>query len=325
MAGNLAAYTLSDAESQKIFASEILPAEFGHAPERPDDDLKHPLAVLVVGQTGAGKTRTAPSLLSAMAALGRQPVHFIADTYKTYHPAYARLMLETPAQASPATGTDARRWLAMAANEAITRRLDVLLESACRHPDDFSQLAQAFHDGGYRVEVAVLAVPEALSRLGILTRFYEKLPEAGSRNLPIRLTPKRIHDDSYRGLLDSGAFIDSSDAVDQVVVLRRGDLVAYGDRRGSDGKFTGGGVASAIRKERERPLTKTEIKTALDDIQRLSTNDEASTQIEEVRTLLHPLIQGSGVAESPDFPALTPLKFAPNGEAPNATLCLGEV
>jgi hypothetical protein len=47
----------------------------------------------------------------------------------------------------------------MAAAEAISRKLDVLLESACRHLDDFQELARMFGEAGYRIEVIVLAVP----------------------------------------------------------------------------------------------------------------------------------------------------------------------
>ncbi|KAI0128465.1 zeta toxin domain-containing protein [Xylariales sp. AK1849] len=109
---------------------------------------------------------------------------------------YSSLVNENQFLASPATGTDARHWLATAAAYVITWRIDVLLESVCRNPEDFAELAQSFHNGSYRVEVAIMAVPEGLSRLGILTRFHERLPEAGSRNLPPRLTPRKVHDDS---------------------------------------------------------------------------------------------------------------------------------
>jgi hypothetical protein len=56
---------------------------------------------------------------------------------------------------------------------------------------------------------------------------YGDLPEAQSRNLPLRLTPKKVHDDSYKGLADATAWIDSSMAVDLVVVVRRNSLVTY--------------------------------------------------------------------------------------------------
>jgi hypothetical protein len=293
---DLSSYVLSDADSKRIFQDEILPAEFPK-PLTPSV-RKRPLAVLAVGQTGAGKTLLAPAILSALGPSSPKPAHFIADTYKTYHPEYTRLMLSSPQHASPATGPDARRWLSMAAQEAALHRLDVVLESACRHPDDFCDLVTVFQSAGYRVEVVVLAVPAALSRLGILSRFYERKPEALSRNLPVRLTPIKVHNDSYDGLLDAAKFLDATGVAHQVIVLRRGNLVAYGGQ---------GSAAAAVELERNRSLTEAEMKTALDDIQNVSTHEEAKEQVEEVRELLRPLLERS---DESGFPELVPLEFA---------------
>ncbi|UNI21385.1 hypothetical protein JDV02_007380 [Purpureocillium takamizusanense] len=358
---DLSAYRLPDDEALRIFNEEILPAELPPPPPTDDNtasddggDDARPLALLVVGQTGAGKTILSQALLAALQRCRRRdasasgsasagPVaHLIADTYKTYHPQYTRLMLSTPHLASPATGPDARRWLALAARHVARRRLDVLLESACRHPDDFVQLARLFRedtdadtdaDAGrhYRVEVVVLAVPAPLSRLGILLRFYEKLPEGQSRNLPVRLTPRKVHDDSYQGLLHAAAFLDgdgdgdgNGDAesgsgssnrpprrrrpvADQVLVVRRGNLVVA---RRPDAT----GVAEALRVERERPLTPAEMKTALDDVQKLSTHEDAKEQLDEVRAMLQPLLNApSPGGAAGHFPELLPLQFATDG------------
>lgn len=318
---DLSSYRLSDEISKRIFTAEILPAEFHNLPSHNAAQASPPLAVLAVGQTGAGKTRLSPAILSAFhlirGAPPTGPAHLIADTYKTYHPEYTRLMLSTPNLASPATGPDARKWLAMASEEVVRRRLDVLLESACRHPDDFVQLARIFSDAGYRVEVVLLAVPAALSRLGILVRFYEKLPEGQSRNLPVRLTPTKVHDDSYAGLLDAAKFLDESATADQVLVVRRGNFVAYGTAKGKDGKMNnGGGLESALKKERERPLTVQEMKTALDDVQNMSTHEDAKDQLDQVREMLKPLLKEGSQAE---WPKLKPLTFGKVGEEAGGT------
>lgn len=319
---DLSSYRLSDHDINHVFQTEILPAELSDVPPSPSPK---PLAVLAVGQTGAGKTRLSPAILSALGAASRSPAHFIADTYKTYHPSFARLMQTAPHLASPATSDDARRWLAMAAVEATERRLDVVLESACRHPDDFTSLARIFHDAGYRVEVAVLAVPEALSRLGILTRYYEKLPEAQTRNLPVRLTPTKVHDDSYQGLLHVATFLDDSRTADQVVMLRRGNLVVYEEEKGSDGKMRGG-IADAVRRERDRPLTEDEARIAMEDVRKLSEMAQASEQLAVVRELLQPLIGQEAEKRRAQYPPMRPLVLGiRKGEEPvGAVLRLGE-
>ncbi|KAI1335130.1 zeta toxin [Xylariaceae sp. FL0016] len=341
-------YILPPAESRAIFEREIVPAEFGDLPDEVpggdgpnnnnnnnndnndnNDRAGTTVAVLVVGQTGAGKTRTAPLLQRALTARHGRVVHLVADTYKTYHPAFARLARERPALASPGTGTDARRWLAMAARHAIRRRLPVLLESACRHPGDFAELARAFRDGGYRVEVAVMAVPEGLSRLGILTRFYERAREGAGGRLPARLTPKAVHDDSYAGLLEAAQFVDLSDAVDQVVVVRRDNLVSYVNER-MEGHWRDPPLAAeTICRERERPLTDQEDEDSTRRLMRLRLmgTDALRAELGEIEELLSPLAPNN---EETIFSPLRPLRLPCQDhegidKEKEADLCLGFV
>ncbi|VUC29018.1 unnamed protein product [Clonostachys rosea] len=298
---DLSAYRLSAGESEAIFNSEIVPQDI--APLPPSPNLESPLAILAVGQTGAGKTRLCPALLSALAISNRRPAHLIADVYKTHHPSYSSI---SPSHlASAATGPDARIWLSMAVKEAARRRLDILLESACRHPSDFTSLAETLSQEGYRVIVVLLAVPAALSRLGILARFHGDLPEARSRGLPLRLTPVKVHDDSYEGLVKGAEWLDENDVAEKVVVVRRGNLVAYAESRDGSSK---GGIAQAVRRERERPLTEEEKRVALDDLNTLGSLPEAAGETALVRKLLEPLINKDAGSET--FSDLHPLKFS---------------
>ncbi|KAL7626186.1 hypothetical protein AAE478_002956 [Parahypoxylon ruwenzoriense] len=346
-------YVLSEDESRVIFERDIIPAELGalasSSPSLPSAEppasqvisenetspsrspsaaaamagQNAPLAVLLVGQTGAGKTRTAPLLESAMAQLrnGRPLAHFVADTYKTYHPAYGTLLSTRPALASPATSPDARRWLAMAARYAAQRRADVLLESAARHPGDFADLARAFaEEAGYRVEVVLLAVPKPLSLLGVLARFYESLPEARLRDgFPARLTPRKVHDESYEGLLRAAEFVDAdADAegravVDRVVVARRDNLVAYANERDGSGRWKRGGrgaAAAAVRAERERPLTVAERTVAQATLRRLGEIDVPGlkSQLREIEGLLEPLLINADI-DTGTYAPLRPLSL----------------
>ena len=112
-------------------------------------------------------------------------------------PDYTTIIKTAPHLASPSTSTDARKWLDLASKWAIQRKVDVLLESACRHPEDFTSLISSFRSAGYRVMVALMAVPECLSLLGTMVRYYERLPEAQSANVPLRMTPRKVHYETY--------------------------------------------------------------------------------------------------------------------------------
>ena len=293
MAGTLpSSWTISAEDSARIFHDTIAPQEVGpylHLHHK--DDGKQPLAVLIVGQTGAGKTRLAPELKQAMVDLGRDPAHFIADTYKTYHPYYEECLRSQPDKASILAGTAARQWLSMACEHAAAQRLDVLVESACRHPDDFCRLAEIFRAGGYKVRVAIMAVPEALSRIGVLVRYHRKLPEAHSGGLPLRMTPKKVHDDSYAGLAYAANFIDANaTVVDSVIIARRYNMVAYRNEPAAEsgGWLREGRAVDALEAERRRKLSPEESKTALEDMEELKQLDDprVRAQLPEIETLL---------------------------------------
>lgn len=310
MAGIPEAWKLSPTERLGVFHNEIIPQElhpYLHLHHR--DDGKQPLVVLIVGQTGAGKTRLAPVLSQAMETINRPPAHFIADTYKTYHPHYATCLQKAPEKASILAGLDARIWLTMACDYAVKKRLDVLVESACRHPDDFCKLTQVFHEGGYSVRVAVLAVPEALSRLGILVRYHRNPPEAQSRGLPLRLTPKRVHDDSYAGLEYATRFLDEDPSVDGVIVVRRGNMLVYrNERDGTEDRRWRVEAAAlrALEKERVRHLSEEEERVAVEDIEELKKIQDPSLEVEikEIEELLAKLREGD---EGDQLPVLEPL------------------
>lgn len=118
-------------------------------------------------------------------------------------PDYTAIIKTAPHLASPATSTDARKWLELASKWSIQRKVDVLLESACRHPEDSTSLVSAFHAAGYRVLVAIMAVPECLSLLGTMVRYFKRLPEAQSANGPLRVTPRKVHYETYASVLAS--------------------------------------------------------------------------------------------------------------------------
>lgn len=215
---------LPEEQAREIFTNEIVRETFeGVLSHR--DDGQQPVAVIVMGQPGAGKTRIADAVKQQLDERGGA-AHVVGDFYKPYHPDYDNLVITDPEHASPLTSPDARRWIGMATEYVIDQRADVLLESAGRDRADF---AERFHDSGYRVEAVVVAVDEAHSRLGIVDRYQKQVADTGYG----RLTARETHDLSYAGVLDSADFIDRSDAVDAVAVVRRNNEVLYANARDS--------------------------------------------------------------------------------------------
>lgn len=108
-----------------------------------------------------------------------------------------------PSLASAATGVDARKWLVMTCNWCIDRHIDVVVESACRNIEEVMNLVSTFHAERYRVHVAVMAVPECLSLLGNMVRYYKRLHEAQPGERVPGLTPRSVHYETYGTTLSS--------------------------------------------------------------------------------------------------------------------------
>ncbi len=187
-------------------------------------------------------------------------------------------------------------------------RLDCLVESACRNPTDFTSLADAFHRAGFRVLVVMLAVHESQSRLGVLLRYFSDLPEARSRNLPLRLTPRNVHDESYGGLVAVAEFIDASDAVDRVIVVRRGNLVGYSNSREPAGRawaLSPPQAARALALERCRPGVRAEVEAFDADLQKLrAEHPDQEPELAEIEAMFRD-IQRSQDEDLPYFESWT--------------------
>ncbi|KAG8161516.1 hypothetical protein KVR01_008503 [Diaporthe batatas] len=252
--GNPNNYILKDKANRKIFERRIVKEQLLHLKDVGHlEDGVQPIAVFVVGQTGSGKTRLAADLFDVMQ--GRQPAHLIADVYKAYHPEYIHLIKSHPNITCAATSTDARKWLMLTSRWLMQRRIDVLIESACRTPDDVISLMSDFHLANYRILVVIMAVPECLSLMGTIVRYWERRPEAKSVRLPLRVTPWEVHHETYEGILAVANFIDNSTAVSNVVVVRRNNLASYQNPRGIDGLWVRpASTLASLDLERTRPL-----------------------------------------------------------------------
>jgi hypothetical protein len=225
--GQPAPDVLSEADNERIFQEQIVPNLLAGRPRQ-----QEPVVVIVGGQTGAGKTAVTQMVKDRLG----DPDDFVninMDFYNPHHPGYERISREDEHGASGRIRPDGDRWWSQAHAYAIEHRNDVVLESAMLNPSEFEDLARQFRDAGYRVEVVLLAVPEALSALGILRRYW-LARRAGGRG---RIVTRNDHDATYRGVRRGAAAIDATNIADQVVVHRRGGQVIYQNQRGPSGEW----------------------------------------------------------------------------------------
>ncbi|MFD7626755.1 zeta toxin family protein [Streptomyces sp. NPDC059851] len=247
-----ARYPLPEARNRDTFLNEIVPDHFaGCLPQQ------KPTVVFLVGQPGSGKTRVGKMLADALSERGGC-IDVDSDLYKPFHPEYARLMQQDGKLMAAHTRADGRRWMARAHEYVRENRLNAVIQETSQDGEAVAATMRAYRGSGFRVEVVVMGVSEAMSNQGIVNRYHEQAKERGSG----RLTVQANADQSYSGILDLARLIDEQALADHVSVFRRGE----GEPRYSnalDGSGSGQwqqqpALAQAIEQERSRPWTVSE-------------------------------------------------------------------
>ena len=175
--------------------------------------------VLVGAQPGAGKTRV---VSRASQDTGRA-VPVVGDDLRRFHPDYVRLMREEPLRMPEVTALAAGAWARMSSDYLRERQASVDFETTFRQPDAVVATAKEFRDAGYRVEVRALAVPEAVSRLGVLSRYAEQVRDQGVG----RWTPQAFHDVAAEQMPKSLERVIAEGHVDRVLVVDRAGRAVY--------------------------------------------------------------------------------------------------
>jgi hypothetical protein len=211
-------FLLSGAESERIFRERIVPDQLAGSAQ------EHPIAVFVAGQPGDGKASVTALVTATLADRGR-PVVLSAPRLEAYHPRLHEPITDAPATFDRHVETDGLRWLTRAQELAVEQRYDVVLESELADPVAFVASAVAFKAAGYVVEIALLAVHEAVSGLGVLQRHVQALGCYGYG----RFVTRGRHDAGYAGVLRAADLIDDGEFADRVAVLRPDGERVYGN------------------------------------------------------------------------------------------------
>ncbi|MEU9057185.1 zeta toxin family protein [Streptomyces sp. NPDC048384] len=166
---------LSEQESLEALNRAILPDATRHAVRQ-----QQPVAVVVAGQPGAGKTQIADLVQAALNRRGGA-VRIGRDLYKPLHRHYAGALAADVRTAGALVRPDTARWQVAVEAHVRDRHFDAVVESALADPDDFRASSAAYRAAGHRIEVVAVATPEALSQLGILDRFLTEAAVGGGR------------------------------------------------------------------------------------------------------------------------------------------------
>ncbi|WP_432251749.1 zeta toxin family protein [Streptomyces sp. HNM1019] len=284
-------YRLPPAEHQRIFTDLIVPFHLGDPEPR-----RHPVAVYVVGQPGAGKTAASRLVLHAMRP---GAVLVSGEDFRAFHPDYGRLLAERPRTAGALLRADYRAWQNAAEEWLRSRKADVVMEAAPATGTDLLTSASRYRAAGYRVEMLVLAVRAADSRQGTAHRFALGL----EHGLPSRFTTPHGHDRCYRALAALAATLDRHPAVHTVTVTDR-NVLAIRNREGD--------TAAVLEGERRRPYTNDEATQFAAVQRRLWTLlPRHRSELSEITALAAPLMP-------PGFPLHGPTAGAGEYRSPGA-------
>jgi len=166
-------YQLDEAEHQAIFETKIKPDLFAGM-----KSSEHPVAVVLGGQPGAGKSAVVGKATDELRSRGGV-VQIEGDALRDYHPAYARLMLKDDSTAAFYTDRDSGLWVEKAIAYAKEQRVNLVIEGTMRNPDVVTSTMNSLREAGYAIDARVLAVNWRLSEQGIIQRYENQKADRG--------------------------------------------------------------------------------------------------------------------------------------------------
>ncbi|MET9532348.1 zeta toxin family protein [Streptomyces sp. NPDC006649] len=231
------------------------------------------------GPAGAGKLLAARTVLRAMRP---GTTRLVGDDFKIQHPDYLQLLRDDPRGAGAAIRADYRAWFARAGEYVRRHCGDVLIEAAPSSVEEFLASALPYATDGYPVDLVVLAVREADSRLATALRYARAL----QHGLPARFTTAQGHNTCFAALTDIVALAEHHPQIAAMIVIRRDGQALLPYKAGGPGR-----ASWVLAAERLRPYTEQEARAFLTLHQALRRAlPRHRAELEEILALARPLM-----------------------------------
>jgi hypothetical protein len=206
-----------------------------------------------------------------------------------------------------ATAQASAAWVRMSIDHAAEHGYNAVVEGTFRNPATTLGTAAHFAAAGHRVHIVALAVPEVVSRLSCLERYYSD--HAAGRSG--RWTPMAAHDAGYTGTPATVAAAEAHPAVHRITVVDRAGQILFDDTRDAHGRWQRTpGAAAALTARRELPLTPDERQQWLTTYAKVQVwtadvriSQEAQDTLALVAADAHQI--GGATASVPEVPAQT--------------------
>jgi len=182
---------------------------------------EQPCVIITGGQPGSGK-----SGITALAAKRFKKSGYVlvdADKMRPYHPDYDRLLAQNDKIAANLVHPDAGAWATQLLQDGMAGRRNIIIDQTSRDPAALAKMTDTLKQAGYRVELHVMAVPEAISEMRIHQR-YEGLR---ARDGFGRFSTKDKHDEAYKGVLETVGIAEANKLVDRICLYNHNLQVIY--------------------------------------------------------------------------------------------------
>jgi len=268
-------YSLKQEEHQRIFDQRIKPEIFKDYMQ----PASHPVAVILGGQPGAGKSGILQAAFYELSQRGAT-VQIVGDNFRKYHPQYAELQIANDKTAAFYTDRDSGRWVEKTLEEAKKRRVNIVIEGTMRSSDVVAKSVEKLRPE-YEIDVRVLAVKFSLSEQGILLRYEGQKYDQGIG----RWTTPEAHRAGYEGVPATIERIEHECLADRIKIYKRSGQIIYSNEL-KNGKWVYEPQARYVMAlERDQPLTTQEQHDYLkgfDQLSNLLTRPDRAASLEEI-------------------------------------------
>jgi len=238
-------YRLDEAKHQAIFEQRIKPDLFASA-----TSVNYPVAVILGGQPGSGKSALIRKALNEMKQRGGA-IQIEGDALRDYHLAYSRLLAKDDKTAAFYTDRDTGHWVEKAIAYAKEQQVNLVIEGIMRSPEVVAATMQSLREAGYTIDARALAVNWRLSEQGIIQRYENQKMDRSTG----RMTTPEAHKAAFDGMLSTLERIENDKLADSLTIYRRGGEAIYSNTL-ENGRWQHEPQARAVvAVERARPMT----------------------------------------------------------------------
>jgi hypothetical protein len=172
-----------------------------------------PQVAFIGGQPGSGKSRTINNVLKSIG----DGLAIDSDELRLLHPDIARISQLDPLRMDVLSNGPVGEWTKALITHIREQRFNVVIENTFARSEIMAAEAKNFERAGYQCSFIALAVPELVSRLGIVNR-YRAAVQGG--NIP-RWTSEVSHTNAYAGIKTTVQELLSLGTTPEVTIVSR--------------------------------------------------------------------------------------------------------